>query len=98
MDHPYRKFEHTRLWAAVETALNQLAQNQDITLHTTREHAVGFLCQQLVQAGLSGEHIDIDNDTALVLLELLASREDLPAVLKLEAPERNALWFLEAAL
>ena len=77
--------------------MNQLAQNQDVTLHTTREHVVGFLCEQLERATSSGP-IDIDKDTALVLFELLTSRSDLAETLKLEAPERNALWWLQATL
>jgi hypothetical protein len=99
MSHPYRKFEGTRMWVAVEAALNQLAQNKDVTLHTTREHVVGFLCEQLErQAKSGGGPVDIDKDTALVLFDLLASRNDLPEALKLEAPERNALWWLQATL
>jgi hypothetical protein len=42
--------------------------------------------------------VDLEPDEALVLFELLASRKDLAAQLKLEAPERNVLWALEAAL
>jgi hypothetical protein len=42
--------------------------------------------------------IDIDADAALVLFELLASNKDLATQLKLNAPERNALWVLEAVL
>ena len=42
--------------------------------------------------------IDIDADAALVLFELLASNKDLATQLKLKAPERNALWVLEAVL
>ncbi len=43
--------------------------------------------------------IDLDNQAALVLFELLASREEeLFNSLKLEAAERNALWLLEGAL
>jgi hypothetical protein len=42
--------------------------------------------------------VELEPDVALVLFELLASREDMPEQLKLEAPERNALWVLEAAL
>jgi len=45
-----------------------------------------------------GVSIDLEPDEALVLFELLASRKDLAEQLKLEAPERNALWALEAAL
>jgi hypothetical protein len=42
--------------------------------------------------------VDLEPDEALVLFELLASRKDLAEQLKLEAPERNVLWALEAAL
>jgi hypothetical protein len=42
--------------------------------------------------------VELDPDVALVLFELLASRKELAAQLKLEAPERNSLWALEAAL
>ena len=43
--------------------------------------------------------VELDNESALVLFELLASRdEELVRSLKLEPAERNALWSLEAAL
>ena len=43
--------------------------------------------------------IELEREAALVLFELLASRdEELVRVLKLEAAERNALWSLEGAL
>lgn len=42
--------------------------------------------------------IELDPDVALVLFDWLASRENLAEELKLEAPERNSLWALEAAL
>ena len=42
--------------------------------------------------------VDLERDEALVLFELLASRKDLAEQLQLEAPERNVLWALEAAL
>jgi hypothetical protein len=42
--------------------------------------------------------VELEPDVALVLFELLASRDDLPEQLRLEAPERHALWALEAAL
>jgi len=42
--------------------------------------------------------VELDPDVALVLFEMLASRDDLAEELKLEAPERNSLWALEAAL
>ena len=42
--------------------------------------------------------VELDPDVALVLFEMLASRDDLSAQLKLESPERNSLWALQAAL
>ena len=42
--------------------------------------------------------VDLDPDVALVLFELLASRDSLAEELKLEGPERNSLWALQAAL
>ena len=42
--------------------------------------------------------VELEPDVALVLLELLASRKTLAEQLALEAPERNSLWALEAAL
>jgi len=43
--------------------------------------------------------LELDKDAALVLFEFLASREEeVVNTLKLEAPERNALWSLEGAL
>jgi hypothetical protein len=42
--------------------------------------------------------VELDSDAALVLFELLASRDDFAERLSLEAPERNALWALHGAL
>ena len=43
--------------------------------------------------------IELDKNTALVIFELLASREEeLVRALALDDPERNALWHLECAL
>jgi hypothetical protein len=42
--------------------------------------------------------VELDPNVALVLLELFASGQILAAQLKLEVPERNALWALQTAL
>ncbi len=42
--------------------------------------------------------IELDDDAALVLFDLIASHEDLRAAFGLESPEIHALWQLEAAL
>jgi hypothetical protein len=45
-----------------------------------------------------GVSVDLEPNEALVLFEFLASRKDLAEQLRLDAPERNVLWALEAAL
>ena len=42
--------------------------------------------------------VELEPDEALVLFEFLASRKNLAKQLALDAPVRNALWALEAAL
>lgn len=42
--------------------------------------------------------INLDDDVALVLFELLASERIESELAELEAPERNALWALEGYL
>ncbi len=48
MKHPYQyEFERTLLWKTVENVISSLQQNRDIELATTKEHVVGYICQQL---------------------------------------------------
>jgi hypothetical protein len=42
--------------------------------------------------------VEVDADVAIVLFEMLASRNSLAEQLNLEVPERNSLWALESAL
>ncbi|HPF72035.1 MAG: hypothetical protein H7A20_07830 [Rhodanobacteraceae bacterium] len=42
--------------------------------------------------------ISLDDDVALVLFEMLASQQIEGGVPNLKAPERNALWGLQASL
>jgi hypothetical protein len=49
MNHPYTEFEGTALWKAVDAALAELEQNQDIKLSTDRQRVVGYLCQQIAR-------------------------------------------------
>ena len=51
MSHPYSEFEHTPLWKAIDAAVAELEQNRDVELKTTREHVIGYLCQQLSAQG-----------------------------------------------
>ena len=47
MSHPYEAFERTPLWKTLDAALAELEHNQDVALTTTRQHVIGYLCQQL---------------------------------------------------
>jgi hypothetical protein len=49
MKHPYTKFEKTPLWKVVEAAISDLEKNRDIELTMTREHVIGYICQQLAR-------------------------------------------------
>lgn len=49
MKHPYIEFEKTRLWITVDEAITVLQKNRDLELATTKEHIVGYICQQLAQ-------------------------------------------------
>jgi hypothetical protein len=45
--HPYVEFERTRLWRAVDRAVTDLEENQDLKLTELREYIVGYICKQL---------------------------------------------------
>ena len=50
--HPYTRFEGTPLWRALERALDDLVTNRDLVETTRREYIVGYLCQEVVAAGV----------------------------------------------
>jgi hypothetical protein len=49
MKQPYKEFEKTPLWKVIDAAILDLQKNRDIDLATTREHIIGYICQQLVR-------------------------------------------------
>ncbi len=51
-EHPYVNFEGTSLWRAVDRAIADLEQNQDIKPTELREYVVGYICKQLKRRGL----------------------------------------------
>lgn len=55
MKHPYKKFEQTSLWNAIDAAVADLVKNKDLELRTTREHIIGYLCRQLSTQGVVTE-------------------------------------------
>ena len=48
MNHPYMRYEHTRLWRAIDAELAALAANGDLQLTTARQYVIGSLCKTLV--------------------------------------------------
>lgn len=52
MIHPYHDFEGTAVWLALEKAIVELVENQDIREMTPREYVVGYLIKKLNEAGL----------------------------------------------
>jgi hypothetical protein len=53
MSHPYTAYEGTPLWRAVDAALADLEDNEDLELRAERRLVVGYLCEALVDAGLA---------------------------------------------
>jgi len=45
--HPYVQFEGTSLWKAIDRAVAGLERNNDLTLTTARQYAIGYLCLQV---------------------------------------------------
>jgi hypothetical protein len=47
--HPYKRFEGTGLWRAVEKGVRDLVENQDLKELARREYIVGYLCEVLTK-------------------------------------------------
>lgn len=55
--HPFAPYQDTRLWAALEATIGELASSREITLNTAPEYVIGFLCRELVAKKLvAAEH------------------------------------------
>jgi hypothetical protein len=48
MAHPYLQLEGTPIWIAVASAIDDLAQNDDLVERTARNYIVGYLSQRIV--------------------------------------------------
>lgn len=47
--HPYKKFEKTGLWKALNRGIHDLVKNQDLKELERREYIVGYLCKLLTR-------------------------------------------------
>ncbi len=43
--HPYSAWERTPLWRAIEKAVADLVENQDLVENEYREYIVGYVCK-----------------------------------------------------
>lgn len=55
-EFPYKKFESTELWNAINHAIGDLVENTDIEETTAREYIVGYLCNTFYDNGLVKLH------------------------------------------
>jgi hypothetical protein len=46
--HPFAPYQDSRLWAALEATIGELASSREITLNTAPEYVVGYLCRELM--------------------------------------------------
>jgi hypothetical protein len=49
-EHPYGNFFGTKIWKAIDKAIEDLVKNQDIEELTHRSYIVGYLCKKLSKA------------------------------------------------
>ena len=52
MNHPYKEFEGTPLWEAIDDAISKLEQNSDVVLTTAREYVVGYIAKTVSPVAL----------------------------------------------
>jgi len=48
--HPYKEFEKTGLWKALNKGIRDLVENQDLKEITRRDYIVGYLCKALTRS------------------------------------------------
>ncbi|UAY50886.1 hypothetical protein [Ferruginibacter albus] len=49
MEHPYKEYENSLLWATINSALNELKNNNDISINTSPEYIIGYLCKKITE-------------------------------------------------
>ena len=46
--HPVAEYRHTPLWAALESAISELAASHELSVNTAPEYVIEYLCRELV--------------------------------------------------
>lgn len=87
-DHPYRHFEGTRVWKALDKGLADLVENGDLDEQTDRAYIVGYLTKLVVESNLSAGRLK--EVRKKILKSVNASEELVSALGELEVtPGRN---------
>ena len=47
--HPYREFEKTGLWNALNEGIGRMVENQDLKETAPREYILGYVCEVLIR-------------------------------------------------
>ena len=50
--HPFAEYRDTPAWRVIEASINELMVVGDVSINTATDHAIGFLCHELVSAKL----------------------------------------------
>ncbi len=46
-NHPYKKFQNTKVWQVIEQSIFDLEENQDLKLLAIKEYVIGLICKKL---------------------------------------------------
>lgn len=55
--HPYKRYEKTAVWRAIEQGVADLIENGDISESTPRDYVVGYLTKQVLDARLTSRQL-----------------------------------------
>ena len=58
MPHRYERFEDTPLWRALEDAVGELVDNNDVELRTDKVYVISLLCNRLEKANVLNSSAD----------------------------------------
>ena len=50
MNHPYQELEAESRWKVIEEGINELEDNQDITVTTKQAYVVGYLLKKIIES------------------------------------------------
>lgn len=54
MNHPYQDFETDPRWKVIQKGINELEENQDISVTTAPYYVVGYLMRKIIESEQAG--------------------------------------------